>query len=238
LASGDSISRVFDIAEFHSGAQLKSATLCIETSHEGLGKENVAAETSCPPSSSREICVPRLEGACSKVELQTETEILIRAATPTYLRRITFFGNIQRSGIRSKEGASKAAVPYWRRFNQDLTVYSPKPFPLFSDGWMGKTLTANLAAPGSSSEEILLFKTHLPGNWPKIPLLTISIDGEIAGVSPCDDSRQHAVRLPVSALSKPNYEIVISADHTHRVDGDERRLGCIITDMSVAPIAN
>jgi hypothetical protein len=224
--------RTFDVGEFHAGAALSKANLCIDSASdresaqmvETLNNELVEV---------RRVALSGNGRSCLELNLQSRTQLRIEAFSDLTINEINFYGFTQRSGIRDVGGSAKPILAQWKRFNQDLAPYSPKPFSAFKDGWMGKSLTHRGRTIGGGAPKNLEFRTSVGGAWPFEPQLSIEINGATLGTFPCLPNGQFSV--PIGSLPETDepYEISITVDRTYRPKGDQRLLGCIVKDIEL-----
>ncbi len=230
--AGERLQRGFDIHEFHAPGGPESADLCIDAVTDGDPAPDLRV-ISDGLTELTELDVSGTGSACVAIEVKQLTTVALEALADVELFSVSFSGFTQPTGIRDIDGQPKPVAAAWRSLNDAIQIARPEPFDAFDDGWMGKTLNRALAAPRGDAPVQLGFTTHVPGNWPFQPKLSVQLNGEEIGEVPCRPDGE--VRLPVARerLVPGRQQVTLTVDRTFRPDGDARRLGCLVDSLEL-----
>jgi hypothetical protein len=229
LRAGERLQRGFGRHEFHTPGGPKDATLCIEAVVDGDPAPDLRVTTG-QVSTQAELDTSGSGRACLDIAVSPLTTVTLEALTDLELFSVSLAGFVQPTGLRDLDGQPKPVARAWRTLNQELTVAIPAPFEAFEDGWMGKTLSHALERPRRGDAEVT-FRTHLPESWPFQPTLRVSYDGVEVATVPCSDDTMHRIPVPPA---RGTSRVVLTVDRTYRPDGDDRRLGCFVKDLSIS----
>jgi hypothetical protein len=232
LRAGERLQRGFGRHEFHAPGGPESAELCVEAVIDGDPAPDLRVYTD-QLRLRAELDTSGEGRACIDIAVSPLTTVTLEAISDLELFNVSFAGFVQPTGIRDLEGQPKPIAEAWRALNRDLARADPAPFEFFDDGWMGKTVTRSFDRPRSQKAE-LEFRTFLPESWPFQPVLELRLDGETIATAPCADNMTHRFPLAGNTRSgKGSVQVALTADRTFRPRNDERRLGCLVTDLRV-----
>ncbi|MEM1411547.1 MAG: hypothetical protein AAGH19_04240 [Pseudomonadota bacterium] len=229
--AGERLQRGFGIHEFHAPGGPETATLCLTGTVDGDTAPDVLV-VSNEPQQRIELDVTGAGEACVDLDVQPLTTVALEAMSDVDLLDVSFSGFIQPTGIYTIDGEPKPVAAAWKALNLDLPVARPEPFELFTDGWMGKTLTHELRAPGDGAFTVN-FITRRPPDWPFEPRIGVRINGSEISTVACSDDTQHSVEVPAAARNEGKQAVALTVDRTHRPPGDERRLGCMVEALEL-----
>lgn len=230
--TGERLQRSFGIHEFHAPGGPENAALCVTAVIDGdtapdlrVIADGLARRTELDVSGPGEACVD--------LDVNPLTTVALEALSDLELLSVRFSGFVQPTGIRDIDGQRKPIATAWIELNEALDYPEPAPFDAFDDGWMGKTLATSLPAPRGDTPVQLRFKTHLPDDWPHTPTLVVRVNDARIGSVPCTGDTQHALDLDRSVFTAGRQKVTLTVDRTHRPQGDERRLGCLVQELAL-----
>ena len=232
LEAGDRLRRTFGINEFHAPGGPERAELCVRGTADGAPSPDLAV-TSDREARRFQIDLTGGEEQCVTLAVGPSTAVNLEALRDLELHGVHFSGFLQPTGIRDLSGARKPVAEGWVRLNESLDRAQPAPFDAFDDGWIGKTLTREFRIPLAGAPWALSLRTHLPPDWPVQPTLTVEMNGRPVGTVPCTADGDHRLRIENPPPARGKVKAALTAARTWRPDGDERRLGCIVSNLEL-----
>ncbi len=236
LKSGESLRRDFSIHEFHSPGGPQSAELCVQTVGDGNSEPDLLIHTQYRPEPLL-VDASGAGGSCIGLLISDTTSVTLKTLAPLSLKTIGFSGFTQPTGMRFLNGSKKPVATAWQTLNQSLQRPNPAPFVRYGDGWMGKTFNQQFSASGAAPQ-ILSFTTRLPETWPFTPQITVDVDQLTLTRVACSNNQEHTLPLPKTVSQKSGFELAMTVDRTYQVGNDERRLGCLIDDITVQAVSD
>lgn len=232
LSKGQSLQRSFGIDEFHAPGGPEVAQLCFSA----LPDEDAAPDLQVYSNTLTERTLLDVSGDgkdCVEVPLTPRTTVSVEALSDLNLINASFSGFTQPIGIHDVDGTAKPVAQSWRAMNRALPMAEPAPFEPFDDQWMGKTLSSRARISVQDAPLQVSFDTRLPADWPFEPELRIEAQGKLLGFASCRDDTRHEIAVPPGTLEAGSTEFILTVSRTFRPDGDQRRLGCQVSDVSV-----
>lgn len=240
LAKGQSLQRHISIHEFHVVNGPTSAEICVTA--QALGNQSALLQLSDGLSNvaigqlsfKQQRSTRSFETQCTRYTPAADNLIKLLADGDLAIQQVRASGFIQTSGIYDTQGKPKPILTYWRALNAKLVSPTPLDFPLFEDGWMGRSHTLRLPAPKSPASSITLAITSIAPKSNPAPRLKVVANGVELGLIECGKERVQTLQLPSTIDLNQPLDVAIDADQTHQASGDERPLSCLILGVELA----
>lgn len=149
------------------------------------------------------------------------------------VHQVNSTGFVQPSGIRDLEFKHKPVAQAYRTLNAGLKYRPNLLRERYEDGWMAAELV-EIHEVGPDSK-MLNLQTYLPDDWPHAPSLTVTVAGELLAEVACVSGGHYTLELPDQVEQQESVSVRIEASAVHQPDGDDRRLGCHLLDLSIRP---
>jgi len=173
---------------------------------------------------------PDFEKNCIEIAVEDVMEIQLAADSTMRIERVSSVGFVQESGMRDIDRRDKPVAVAYRSLNERLHQSRFALRPLWPDRWMGSEIRMRYE-PLAGHERFRL-ETYLPKRWPIEPKVEVWINGRLIDRVPCRAGGVYNYPLSKHVHAAPLTVRLVSS-HTHRVDGDERALGCVIRDLGL-----
>ncbi len=231
LGQGERLQRSFHIHEFHAPGGPDSAALCVNAVRDGDSAPDLRVHSNNGRQRA-ELDASGTGHACVDIDVHATTTVALEGLADLELFSVSLSGFTQPTGIRDLEGRPKPIAADWRHLNQELVQATPAPFEAFDDGWMGKTLSVSLRGYHAQGGT-LHFRTNRPDDWPYQPVIGITVNGQHVAEAPCTDDQEHEISVAPELLVHGRQAVTLTVDRTFRPRGDERRLGCMVSDLEL-----
>jgi hypothetical protein len=231
VPAGEWLSYSLTSHHYHTPGGPETAELCVEgrSSDRTPAKLQVEDAHNSQPLGEFEL-TESARVRCLSMPVQPFSELRFSAESAVVVRSIHSSGFVQPSGIRDLQGSLKPAGQLYQALNRELAYVPALHQPLFEDGWMGHGLSMTINLPAGGTHQ-LQFRTHLPAGWPATPTLSVSIDGDLRTRAECLDGALVKLPLPAASSRSGRARLRIDSSMTHTVEGDQRALGCVISEL-------
>jgi hypothetical protein len=216
---------------YHTPGGPQTAELCIEgRPSDGTPAVLKVEDVHIHQALGRLSLLESVQESCLIMPVRDFSELRFSAESEVVIRGVHSSGFVQSSGIRDLQGSLKPVGHLYRALNKELTHIPLLHQPLHEDGWMERSMSLTLNLPAGETHQ-LQFRTHLPTGWPLAPELFVSIDGALQARVKCLDGAAIKLPLPTASSLSGRARLRIDASTTHTVEGDQRALGCVISEL-------